>query len=60
MDVNDLITLKQNLEADIADLLKDFEAKTGYMPNVSIDFHEISYIGRPTERIPQVKVTIEI
>lgn len=60
MDVNDLVTLKQNLESDIAALLEAFKAKTGYTPNVSVDFHEINYIGQPTERIPIVKVSIEI
>ena len=60
MDVSELVTLKQNLESDITALLEAFKAKTGYMPSVIVDFHEINCIGQPTERIPLVKVTIEI
>lgn len=60
MDVSDLITLKQDLESDITALLEAFKAKTGYMPSVIVDYYDINSIGQPTERIPLVKVTIEI
>lgn len=60
MDVNDLITMKQLLESDIRRLIVDFEHKTGMVPLIEVEYHTINYVGKPTERIPQVTATIQL